>query len=206
MNIPFKQMTNWKNGNIAPFLLGVWYIIAPFLGGGAINEKMMIFGFTFFAIALLQSKTSPTVIASLCTAFLGISYFMFVMTTISDSFLWTISIILFAAVLILEFGIFKFGPTATQGKDLTLVPLTILAFSVLLGLAGYNPYIRFDFNRLFLVAVNYLAVMVFCFLWVLNRIGYRPFGKNTVTYMNIMAIAAVVCSLIGFYQGSLFQW
>jgi hypothetical protein len=207
MNIPFKQMANWKTGNIAPFLLGIWYIILPFLAQTAnINMKMLLFGFTFFSISLIRVKSRPTVLASLATALLGINYFLFMMTTINQNILWTLSIILFALVLVSEFDIFRFGPSSAQAKDLTIVPLTILGFAILLGIAGYNPYIRFDWSRQMLVCLNYLAVMLFCFLFVFDRIGYRPFGRSTITYMNLMAVAAVLLSVIGVYQGSLFQW
>jgi len=206
MNVPFKQMTNWKSGNLAPTLLGFWYILLPFLSGGAINEKMMIFGLTFLAIGIIRAKPRPTVIAGLCTAFLGISYFMYFMTTVSDAILWTMSLGLFAVVLLFEFDVFKVGPSSGQAKDLAIVPLTILGFSILLGIGGYNPAITFNWNRQMLVCLNYLAVMVFCFLYVFDRVGYRPFGRNTINYMTLMAVAAVALSLIGMYQGTLFQW
>lgn len=206
MEIPFKQLTNWKEGNFGPFLIGIWYIIAPFLANQALNMTMMIFGFTFFAAALIRAKSSPTVIGSLAAAFLGVTYFMFVMTTVPQAALWSIAVLLFAIVLIFDFDIFSFGPKTSQGKELTIVPFTILGFSILLGLAGYNPYIVISWSHFTLIGLSYVAMMIFCFLYLFDRVGYRPFGKATITWMNVLCIAVVAFSIVGIYQGSLFQW
>ena len=207
MNVPFKQMLQWKTGNFAPTILGLWYIIVPFLAGAkTMNQAMAVFGFTFLSIGIINAKSKPTVLASLFSALIGISYVFSMMTTVSSAILWSVSIILFLLVLVFEFDIFKFGPTSSSAKVMTIIPLALLGFSIILGLAGYNPFIKFDFTHKMLVGLNYLAVMVFCWLYVFDYAGYRPFKAKTNTWMNIMALAAVLLSLVGVYQGSLFQW
>jgi hypothetical protein len=209
MNIPFKQMLQWKTGNFAPTILGIWYIIVPFLAGAkTVNQAMAIFGFTFLSIGIINAKSKPTVLASLFSALIGISYVfgMLGTYTLNTTIFWSISVILFILVLVFEFDIFKLGPSSSSAKVLTVIPLALLGFCIILGLAGYNPLIKFDFTRKPLVAFNYLAVMTFCWLYVFDYAGYRPFGAKTNTWMNIMALAAVLLSLVGVYQGSLFQW
>ena len=198
MKIPLKTMFKWNSKSFAPSLLGVWFIIYPWFTKGVLTPETAIFGFTFFAIGLISAGTkAPTLIASLLTAFLGINYFLYSMNAITSPMLWTFSMIMFAVVLVFEFGIFKIGPSTVQAKDLAIVPLTLLGFAILLGLAGINPYITINWNRYILVGISYLALMVFCFLFVFERVGYRPFGKNTVTWLNIMAIATVALTLFG---------
>jgi len=208
MNIPYKQMLNWKTGVLGFTLIGIWYIILPFLGGGGINQSMVLFGFTFLASGLVLANPRPTVLGALFAALIGMSYFMMVSTAINAAILWTLSIALFAAVLVFELGIFKFGPTNTHAKALTIIPMALLGFSVLLGIAGYNPTISFTWTgNSWALALNYVAVMVFAWLHVLSYAGYSPLGKKTMLWMVIMAVIAVGLSLIGVAEGwGLFQW
>jgi len=208
MNIPYKQMLSWKTGVLGFTLIGLWYIALPFLGGGAINQSMVLFGFTFLASGLVLANPRPTVLGALFAALIGMSYFMMVATGINAAILWTLSIALFAAVLVFELGIFKFGPTNTHAKALTIIPMALLGFSVLLGIAGYNPTISFTWTGTsWALALNYVAVMLFAWLHVLNYAGYRPLGKNTMLWMVIMAVVAVGLSMLGIAQGwGLFQW
>lgn len=206
MKVPLKQLTSWKDGNIGPFLVGVWYVILPFLASQAMNMTMIIFGFTFLAAALVRAKSKPSVLGSLAAAFLGVTYFMFVMTAVPQAALWAIAVLLFALVAIFELEVFKFGPSTSKGKELTVVPFTILGFAILIGLAGYNPVIHFNWASFSLIGVSYLAMAAFCFLYVFDMIGYRPLRRNTVSLMNLTCIAVIALSMLGIYQGSLFQW
>lgn len=208
MNIPYKQMLNWKTGILGFTLIGLWYIILPFLGGGDINQSMVLFGFTFLASGMVLANSRPTVLGSLFAALIGMSYFMMVATAINAAILWTLSIALFAGVLVFELGIFKFGPTNTHAKALTIIPMALLGFSVLLGIAGYNPTIHFTWTgNSWAIALNYVAVMLFAWLHVLNYAGYMPLGKHTMLWMVVMAVIAVGLSMLGIAQGwGLFQW
>lgn len=206
MDIPYKQMFQWKTANLAPTLLGLWYLIVPWVFTQAINQTMAIFGFTFLSVGIIKAKPRPTVLASLFSALIGIGYVLTLMTTMPLEVLWMITLGLFALVLVFEFDVFKFGPTNAKAKVLTVVPLTLLGFCIVLGLAGYNPYITFNFADYPLVCLNYLAVMAFCWLYVLDYAGYKPFKARTNTWLNAMALIAVLLSLVGMYQGSLFQY
>jgi hypothetical protein len=208
MDIPYKQMLNWKTGVLGFTLLGIWYIILPFLGGGAINQSMVLFGFTFLASGIVLANSRPTVLGALFAALIGMSYFMMVATAISSAILWTLSIVLFLGVLVFELGIYKLGPSSANAKALTIIPMALLGFSVLLGIAGYNPTIFFTWTgNSWAIALNYVAVMLFAWLHVLNYAGYKPLGKNTMLWMVIMAVVAVGLSLLGIAEGwGLFQW
>jgi len=207
MDIPYKQMLNWKTGVLGFTLLGIWYIILPFLGG-AINQSMVLFGFTFLASGIVLANSRPTVLGALFAALIGMSYFMMVATAISSAILWTLSIVLFLGVLVFELGIYKLGPSSADAKALTIIPMALLGFSVLLGIAGYNPTIFFTWTgNSWAIALNYVAVMLFAWLHVLNYAGYKPLGKNTMLWMVIMAVVAVGLSLLGIAEGwGLFQW
>jgi hypothetical protein len=49
--------------------------------------------------------------------------------------------------------------------------------------------------------------MLFAWLHVLSYAGYRPLGKNTMLWTVLMAVFAVVLSIISVAEGwGLFQW
>jgi hypothetical protein len=163
---------------------------------------MILFGLTFLAISIVLAKPSPTVLGAFFSALIGLGYFMFMYTSINAAILWTISLFLFALVIVFEFGIFKFGPANSKAKVLTIIPAAILGFSILLGLAGYNPLIHISWTgNSWAAALNLLAVMMFSWLHVLNIAGYRPLGKNTTMWMLILALVAIVLSMLGTFQG-----
>ncbi len=166
----------------------------------------MLFGFTFLATGLVIADNKPTVLGALFTMLIGLSYFFGFANFISMTILWTLSIVLFLAILVFELDIKKFGPTNAKAKVLTIVPLAVLAFSILLGVAGYNPLIHFNWTGATLIAINYIAIMLFGFLYVLDHAGWRPLGSKTGTWLNLLAIAAVALSAVGLAQGSLFAF
>jgi len=201
MSIPFKQMVNWKSGNIGPLLIAATFLLIPFLMGIKVLQTTsnILFGLTFLCIALIRAKPSPTVIGSFFTALLGLAYFMTVMTT-ADAWLWMASLFFVAITVVFEIGLFKFGPSNSKAKVLTIIPVTLLGFYILLGIAGQNPKITFNWN-VWGVALSYIALMVFCFLYTFDYAGYKPFKAKTVLYMNIMAIAVLGLQVLGLMQG-----
>jgi uncharacterized membrane protein len=66
--------------------------------------------------------------------------------------------------------------------------------------------ITFNWTSATLIAINYIAIMLFGFLYVLDYAGWRPLGSKTGTWLNLLAIAAVALSAIGLAQGSLFAF
>jgi hypothetical protein len=215
IHIPYKQMFNWSAGNLGLSLLGVWYMLLAFMSPKTYgvpsviyspNQGLLLFGLMFFAISLVNSVPRPTVLGAVFTMLIGLSYFMgWIVTSISPVILWTLSIVLFLGVLVEEFGIFKIGPSDSKAKILTIVPLAIIGFSLVLALFGYNPLVKFNWNYT-LSAVNLLAVTVLCWLYVLDYAGWRPFKGKTNMWLNVIAIGAVALSVIGMYQGALFAW
>jgi hypothetical protein len=207
MDFPIKQLFNWKTANIAPTLLGIAYLILPFLAGGASMDYTTItFGLMFLGIAIVQAKTKPTFLSGLFSSIVGICYVFTVATQIDTAILWATSLICFGGIVVFEIVQVKIGPANAKAKVLTVVPLTLLGFSILLGIAGYNPYVVLDWSGHLLVALNYIAVMLFCWLYVFNYAGWKPLGNGTVMWINLMAIAAVLLTLIGIYQGTLYSW
>jgi hypothetical protein len=206
MDFPIKQMLSWKAANIGPTLIGFWYLVLPWLATKSMDQSMMLFGFTFLSIGLIRARSKPTVLGCLFAMFIGLAYFFTFANFISMAALWIVSLVLFAMVLVFELGIFKFGPTNAKAKVLTIVPLAVLSFSLLLGVAGYNPLIHFNWTSATLIAINYIAIMLFGFLYVLDYAGWRPLGSKTGTWLNLLAIAAVALSAIGLAQGSLFAF
>ena len=197
MQIPYKQMFSWKTGNLAPTLIGLWYVLLPLLMSKAINISLMLFGFTFLSISLIRAKSKPTVLGSVFCMLIGLSYFLGMMNTIPDATLWTMSLALFALTLVFELDIFKFGPTNARAKILTIVPLAVIGFTLLLALVGYNPLLSIQWTSTrWIINLNYVSVLVLCWVSVLDYAGWRPFKNHTVLVMNLMALLAVVLSVV----------
>jgi len=207
IQIPYKQMFNWKSGNLAPTVLGFACVIATLLSGKNIGlyQSTLQFGLTFIAIAIIMAKGSPTVFGSLFTMLMGISYFFTFFTNIADAALWTVTLALFAAVVIFEFGIFSYGPHNSKAKVLIAVPLSIVAFALLLGIAGYGTY-AFNWTTKLYLSLGYVAVMVYCWLKVFDIGGYKPFKGKTYFWLNILGIAGSVLIFLSIYQQGLLPW
>lgn len=197
MQIPYKQMFSWKTGNLAPSIIGVWYILLPLIMSKAVNISLMLFGFTFLSIALVRAKSKPTVLGSVFCMLIGLSYFFGMMTNIADATLWTLSLGMFALTLVFELDIFKFGPANARAKILTIVPLAVIGFTLLIALAGYNPMLSIQWTSTrWIINLNYVAVALFCWINVLDYAGWRPFKGRTVLVMNLMAFVAVALSVV----------
>ena len=207
MNIPFKQMFNWKTGNLAPTVLGFACVLATLLSGKniALYQSTLQFGLTFIAVAIIMAKPSPTVFGSLFTMLLGISYFFTYFTNIADAILWTVTLALFAGVVIFEFGIFKWGPSNSKAKVLIAVPLSIVAFALLLGLVGYGTY-AFNWTTKLYLSLGYVAVMLFSWLKVFEIGGYTPFKGKTYFWLNIFGLAGAFLIFLSIYQQGLLPW
>lgn len=198
-------MFRWKTANLGLTIVGLWYLILPWLATRAMNQSMMLFGFTFVAISLVTARTKPTVLGCLFAMLIGISYFFGIAGSIGGTILWPLSIILFGATLVFELGIVKFGPTNAKAKVLTIVPLAVMGFSIFLGLVGYNPLVIFNWTY-WMISLNYLSIMMFAWIYILDYAGWRPFKNRTPMVMNLLAITAVALSVLGMAQGSLFAW
>jgi hypothetical protein len=211
MKIPYKQMLSWKAGNLGITILGIWYILLPWLTGQGMNnvsfQGWTLFGITFLGISLVRSNTKPSVVGSLATMLIGLSYFFGFMHTFNTAILWTFSLLMFIVTLLWELDIVNLGPQNVKAEVLLIVPLAVLGFGFGLGLAGYNPMIHFDWSQHFwFIGLNYLAVFVFCWMYVFDVAGWRPMGKHTIAILGALAILAVVLSVFGLYQGALFAW
>jgi hypothetical protein len=202
MKIPLKQMFNWKTGNIAPTIIGIWFLLLPLLLYQAVDTRIMLLGFTFLGIAIVRASSSPTVLGALFSALIGLAYFFGFMSNISPAIMWTLSIVLFALVCIFEFRIFSFGPSNAKAKALSILPLGIMGFSLLLGAVGYNPALSFQWSQ-WMIAFFYVSVMLFCWIYVLEEAGWKPFKTRTTLLLNLLAFVAVGLSILGMMQGTL---
>jgi hypothetical protein len=211
-----KEMLSWKSGNLGLTVLGLWYMLLAFMSpthfgvpgiSTVANQGIFTFGIMFFTVALINAKARPTVLGSLAAMLIGLSYFMGFVATMNIAVLWMLSLGLFALVLVFEFDVFKFGPSGNKAKLLTIVPLAVIGFSLLLGLAGYGP-IRFNWGYP-LSAFNLVAVLALSWLYVWDYVGSgrrQILGMSMNTWLNVTALLAVVLSLLGVAQGSLFSW
>jgi hypothetical protein len=212
MKIPYKQMFSWKAGNLGITLLGIWYVLLPWLAGQGINNPSFqgwtLFGLTFISISLVRSGTRPTVIGSLATMLIGLSYFFGFMHTFNPAILWSFSLLMFVAVLAWELGFVHIGPSNVKTEVLLIVPLACLGFAYAMALFGFNPMLSFTWTSdSWFVGLNYLAVMLFCWIYVFNVAGWKPLGKRTIMWLGALAIIAIVLSFFGLSQTlHLFAW
>jgi hypothetical protein len=199
-------MLSWKTGNLSLFLLAIANLLFPLLfsKGTVINQGLIMAGLMFLTINIVRAKGSPTVLGSLFTALIGLSYIFGLMTTMNVGILWTVSILLFVGVLIFEFGIFKFGPSNSKAKVLTIIPLAILGFSMLLSVAGYNPLMPFSWSSQWLMILPFLSIMLFCWIYVLDIGGWKPLKGRTNLALNLLALVAFALIFLASAQGTLF--
>jgi hypothetical protein len=129
------------------------------------------------------------------------------MHTFPTAILWTFSLLMFAVVVLWEFGIVHFGPANIKAEVLLIVPLACLGFAFAMGLIGQNPMLQFSWTQQYwFIGLNYLAVMLFCWIYVFQAAGWTPLGKRTIMWLGILAILAVLLSIFGLYRGALFGW
>ena len=203
--IPLNALVNTQNANLGFTLMGLFYLIFPFLLS-SLDYSTVIFGIMFLTIAIIRAKTRISVIGGLAAAFIGIIYFMASVNAMNIDTLWMLALILAAIFFIFELGFLKFGPTTSKAKAFAIIPLALLSFSLILGFIGYNPYIVIDWNRIW-SALNYLCVLLVSLLGMLQIAGWNVIGKkNTNKWLLIFALGAVATAFLGTYQGTLFQW
>ena len=203
--IPLNALVNTQNANLGFTLMGLFYLIFPFLLS-SLDYSTVIFGIMFLTIAVIRAKSRISVIGGLAAAFIGIIYFMASISAMNIDTLWTLTLILAAIFFIFELGFLKFGPTTSKAKAFAIIPLALLSFSLILGFIGYNPYIVIDWDRIW-SALNYLCVLLVSLLGMLQIAGWNVIGKkNTNKWLLIFALGAVATAFLGTYQGTLFQW
>ena len=203
--LSFNALLNYKNGNIASFALGIFYIIFPWLSSGILNETMAIFGLMFLTVSIMRAKPSNTVIGGLFQAFIGVIYLFALAGLVNMTVLWFLTIGLAFIFFVFELGFVKFGPTSKKADVFQAVPFTILAFGLLLSITGYATLFVIDWQN-WLIALNYVAVLLFSLMSALQLAGWNIAGKNTNTWLTVFAVAAIVTAVVGVYQGTLFQW
>ena len=203
--IPLNALVNTQNANLGFTLMGLFYLLFPFLLSG-LDYSTAIFGIMFLTIAIIRAKSRITVIGGLAAAFIGIIYFMASVNAMNIDTLWTLTLILAAIFFIFELGFLKYGPTTSRAKAFAIIPLALLSFSLILAFIGYNPYIVIDWNRIW-SALNYLCVLLVSLLGMLQIAGWNVIGKkSTNKWLLIFALGAVATAFLGTYQGTLFQW
>jgi hypothetical protein len=220
--IDLKAMFKWRNANFAPSALGIANIILPIMAavtaqfGKAISETTLIFGILFFCIGLLRSKPQPTVLASVFTALIGVTWVLTVMGLISTLLLTILSFFLFILIVVFELGL-KIGPQSGQAKGLLIIPMFFLAFTLILAFPGLNQFVHFSVfwtTRLaqnpftttvtlnyIIVLFSYIATLLFCWIYIFDFAGWEVFKSKTYLWMNLLALTAIALSLIAWIQG-----
>jgi hypothetical protein len=203
--IPSKAMFKWQNANLGFTLLGLFYLVAPWLSSGVFNTITAMFGMMFLSIGILRAKVRVSVLGALFASFLGICYFFGSVALMDITLLWGMTIVLFIGFLIVEMGFFKVGPTTKSAKAFVIVPLSLLSFSLILAFLGKNPVLTINWNQM-VVAINYLAVLLFSLFSMLDLGGWRVMGASTDKWIMVFAVAAIGTAVLGIYQGSLWMW
>lgn len=203
--IPIRELFQWKNANLGFTLLGLFYLIFPWFSSGTFDTVTAMFGMMFLGIAVLRAKGSVSVLGALCVAFLGICYFFGSIALMDIALLWTLTIVLFVGFIIFEMGFVKLGPTTSSAKAFSIVPLSLLAFSLILAFVGKNPVLTIDTTQI-MVALNYLAVLLFSLFSIFDLGGWQVMGPKTDRWLLLFALLAVATAFLGIYQGSLGQW
>jgi len=203
--ISINQLFAWKNANLGFTILGLFYLLFPWLALGTFNNVTAMFGMMFLCIGIIRAKGSVSVLGGLFAAFLGISYFFGTIALMDIAQLWLMAIVFFVLFLIMELGFVKIGPRTTSAKTFAIVPLALLTFSLVLAFIGQNPMLTIDWTNLW-VSLNYLSILMFAFLSMIELVGWHIAGANTNKLILLFAIAAIATAFMGIYQGSLWQW
>lgn len=204
-SIKLNALVNYKKGNLGATLLALVYLIFPWFNTGTLDPTIAIFGLMFLTIAVMRAKPKNSVISGLCQAFIGIIYLFAITGIIPVATLWTLTLVLAAIFFILELGFVKFGPTTSKADAFQIVPLTLLAFGLIVSILGYSTLFVIDWQNT-LVALNYVAILLFCLLSLLQVAGWNIAGKSTNTWIMVFAIAAIATLVLGTTQGTLWQW
>lgn len=203
--INLGALTNYKTGNLASFVLGIFYIIFPWLSLGQFVPEVTIFGLVFLTIAVMRAKASNAVLSGLAQAFIGVIYVFAIAGIIDVAFLWILSIGLVALFFILELGFIKIGPITKKADAFQIVPLTILSFGLMLSIAGYSDLFVVSWSSP-LIALNFVAILLFCLFSLLQIAGWNVAGKSTNTMILLFAVGAIATAILSVYQGSLLAW
>lgn len=200
-------LLSWEKANLAPFALAIFYLIFPPIWSGSMDQTTMIFGLMFLTITIMRAKGSNYVISGLVQAFIGVSYFSAVAGLIALEALWILSIVCFVIFLVFELTSFHFGPRTNRSDAFQIVPLCILGFTLVMALANYGSIYVIDFANP-LSALNYVAVMLFCFVYMFQIAGWNVTGKQKTTNYLILALAigAIFFAFAGTTQGTLWAW
>jgi hypothetical protein len=57
-----------------------------------------------------------------------------------------------------------------------------------------------------IVAINYLAVLLFSLFSMLDLGGWRVMGASTDKWIMLFAVAAIATAVLGVYQGTMWSW
>ena len=205
--IPFSKLFDWKTANLSTTIVAIFYLIFPWFSVGVLDTTTAIFGIMFLTVAIMRAKPSNRVISGFCQAFIALCYLSAVAGLMDITILWTTTLILTAVFFAFELGFLKFTPQTTKADVFQIVPLTILAFALLMGFAGYASIFIISFTNMF-EWLNYAAMMLFCFVSAFQVAGWNVTGKekSTNTLILFLGIAIVATALLGTYQGTLFAW
>lgn len=200
-----KNLVSYQKSTLGFSLMAVAFIFLPWLNQGVIDQTLTIFGILWLQIAVMRAKGANTVIGGLCTAFIALSYMSVIGGIISIIYLFPLTLGLTALFFILEMGFFKFGPTTQKSDAFQIVPMAIMSFILITGLLGYNSLFVFNMNDI-MGAINYLGLLFFSVLTMLDVAGWKIMGKKTNLWITIFALAVVATAFMDAYGISLFRW
>jgi len=197
-NISSKQLLNTKNGNIALFLVGVYFCLVSLVLTGAIDYPNIILGLTFIAVAVIRSRAQPLVLSGLFTGFLGVVTVLSIGNVLSIDTAWMLAAVFAGAILLFELGGLKFGKSSARAKIAIIIPMTSLFLMFALALIGLNPAIYVDWATNTLKFVNYLALLFLTGLITFELLGWKLAKKNQGMYIIVLGL---VCMATAFMAG-----
>ena len=199
-------MFDYHKGNLGISLLAIFYIAFPIVALRAIDTNLLIYGLMFLTIAIMRAKESNSVLAGFIQALMGVIYILAIAGVLSSTYLMVFGILLTAIFFAFEASIVKFGPITKKADAFQVVPFTLLSVGILLSLFGLSTLFQASFASFSWTTLNFVAILLFSIFSAFQITGWNLAKNNTNKFLILFAIGAVATTLLGTYEGVLFQW
>lgn len=204
--LSLRKMFDYKKGNLAISLLAVFYLIFPIVSLGRIDTNLLIYGLMFLTISVMRAKESNAVVAGFIQALMGVVYVLAIAGLISSTYLMVFGVLLTAIFFAFELGLIKFGPITRKADAFQIVPFTLLSVGILLSLFGLSTLFQASFASFSWSTINFVAILMFSLFSSFQIAGWNLAKNNTNKFLIIFAFGAVATTILGTYQGVLWQW
>ena len=204
--LSFKKMFDYKKGNLGISLLAVFYLLFPIFSLGRLDTNLLIYGLMFLTVAVMRAKESNVVLAGFIQALIGTIYVLAIAGVIASTYLMVTSVVLVAAFFAFELGFIKFGPITRKADVFQVVPFTLLSVGIVLSLLGVSTLFSASISSFSWSTLNFIAMLLFSLFSGFQIAGWNLAKNNTNKFLIIFAVGAIATTLLGTYQGVLFQW